>query len=34
MSAVVIVKNVAKSYGQLVAVNDVSFSIEKGTKSG
>jgi ABC-2 type transport system ATP-binding protein len=30
MSAVVIVKNLTKRYGQLVAVNDVSFSIEKG----
>ncbi len=30
MSAVVIVKHLTKRYGQLVAVNDVSFSIEKG----
>jgi ABC-2 type transport system ATP-binding protein len=30
MSAVVIVKNLTKRYGQLIAVNDVSFSIEKG----
>jgi ABC-2 type transport system ATP-binding protein len=30
MRAVVIVKNLTKRYGQLVAVNDVSFSIEKG----
>jgi ABC-2 type transport system ATP-binding protein len=30
MSAVVIVKNLTKRYGQLVAVNDVSFSIEQG----
>lgn len=30
MNAVVDVKNVTKSYGNLIAVNDVSFSIEKG----
>jgi ABC-2 type transport system ATP-binding protein len=30
MSMVVIVKNLTKRYGQLIAVNDVSFSIEKG----
>jgi ABC-type multidrug transport system ATPase subunit len=34
MRAVVIVKNLTKRYGQLVAVNDVSFAVEKGTKSG
>jgi ABC-2 type transport system ATP-binding protein len=34
MSAVVIVKNLTKRYGQLVAVNDVSFSIEKGEVFG
>ena len=30
MKAVVDVKNVTKSYGNLTAVNDVSFSIENG----
>lgn len=30
MSTVVIVKNLTKRYGQLIAVDDVSFSIEKG----
>lgn len=30
MSLMVIVKNLTKRYGQLIAVNDVSFSIEKG----
>ncbi len=34
MSAVVVVRNLTKRYGQLVAVNDVSFSIEKGEVFG
>ena len=34
MSMVVIVKNLIKRYGQLIAVNDVSFSIEKGEVFG
>jgi ABC-2 type transport system ATP-binding protein len=34
MRAVVIVKNLTKRYGELIAVNDVSFSIEQGEVFG
>lgn len=34
MDTVVMVKNLTKKYGQLIAVNDVSFSIEKGEVFG
>jgi ABC-2 type transport system ATP-binding protein len=34
MSATLIVKNLVKRYGDLVAVNDVSFSVEKGEVFG